>query len=1218
MSAPNSETNTSPEIESKPKQIAQPIYAHAVSWTWLVGGLIAIVVLGGAITGMYFLQAQSSATRMLSVVDSLVKESDEYKEEMEQSNDPTVKKEKITESLNKRIQAANLLDQFHRANPENPNELVLTKLYDVLESLYKDYGEGSTPLGLQRGDQLSKLAVDLTQIVSDSDSLKYRKKLLELEWDRRNLPGIIDRGKQLLESARRAGEVENYDALRYIALALFEHLPVGAYNPREYSLPPVFEDELDKLLGKLNKAKPDDIEVAKRYAEFIASVDHHDVNRQRIIRASASDQLVREKKPEDRLAEAKRIVDNMVQRNRDDPAAYLARYHFNAFLVSAGIVPANTNALDQADPDLATVLRLSPSNAEGLILSSLDALRQAQRAADNGEPERAAKWQKDAEDFLHKTVRDNPSDPFGYQYLGDFMLFVRRDPTKAIEAWNGGLANTHHRGDEELIGRLVLVLIEQGMLDEVREKLVRLDRALAEIRVTRPDDADRTRQMRDLLSAQLSNAEANIAASKIDMARRENRSAEVRRLYSVVQAKKGEATQNYEKVLQNWGKDPNHYIFLSEKKSVYNMLLPESLLQLGDLKMDWGEWDSAAKYFERALPIPSAEVQRRALLKLSVAHQQGGRLDEAARALKRISDRYPDDLPVRYAYATLLFRSQIASNAADTETLDTIEKELQTIGQHRSELTQPWAVDIRLIHLGVARANLSNSADTIVEAMKDAARKFRVLEKQTFPPDAEGKVKNYIDDPAFVAELVGIYSSLSELDDFKRLLVVLQAFPEGEDAYYEARINDALRRDDKDLAIAIIDEAGTSTRLSAAKKERFVILLQSLKKDTPDNNTVLETAYNQLKTAFDTAPETLKPQAFFILANMSLDMGNIEQAKQIRERLRSIEGPTGRNWQYVEVRIMLNEKDPDYARMREIQEQIAGTHAGWDMAYILRTLIEEQYLVSNPEDTAVRDKLIESYQAATAAGNTRPDIWQRLVGLLDRAGRTDDAREAIRMAARNGVVLETRAGQFPQPFGRMYSDVQEFIAKEDHAAADQTARECIRLAEARSEKHELVFTLHLALGKVFLDSHMTESAMRHLSETAKRGGTYVYPLAVCMAKAGNVDEGFTLLLNEIDLVPSAMTNLLPAVLVLLAQVQPSETVFERIDRLMGRIERGERLTLRTELEASDEDHIISMGTKYVPSRKIQSLTVRLADSDTELDPAVIQFLSPEELGVDAP
>jgi len=211
--------------------------------------------------------------------------------------------------------------------------------------------------------------------------------------------------------------------------------------------------------------------------------------------------------------------------------------------------------------------------------------------------------------------------------------------------------------------------------------------------------------------------------------------------------------------------------------------------------------------------------------------------------------------------------------------------------------------------------------------------------------------------------------------------------------------------------------------------------------------------------------------------------------------------------------------------------------------------------------------------------------------------------------------LPTQAGQFPPPFGRMYADVQVAIDNEDATEADRIAREIIQLAEARSDNPELIFVLNLTLGRVFSEAEMFPSAIRHLSVTAQRGGISVYPLAAAVARSGDIDGGFTLLLDEIDLMPSLMTTLLPTILVLLQTVQPSEAIFERIDRLMDRIERGERLTVRGTLNESEEDQQIFLGTRHVPFRRIQSFVIRFperAEDAGAIDPSALWFIPPEE------
>jgi tetratricopeptide (TPR) repeat protein len=1200
-------------LESKPKKISAPIYTYAVSWKWIIVGFICVLVLGGVVGATYVLQTRNMSKQILDVVKNMIEKSDELKAEMEKTDDVEAKSKLAKGSVDRRRDAVKMLDAYRRSHQENPVESVLTELYKILDSLYKDCGEGTTTQGLQFGTQLSELALELTRNAGDDDLITYRKRLVELEWDRRrSATEIVARGKELLEALLKM-ERPYYEAARYIALALFENLNVEPYDPKTYALPlSIFPETMDTLLMRLNSQKPGDIEIAKRYAEFIVSIDHREPERRQLFVNCASEQLWREKTPEARQADAKRVIDTMVQHNSTDPAAFLARYHFNTTFMP------NPDTLGVPDSDLQTVLKLAPGHAEGLILSSVDAIRRAGVFTENGELELAQNARNQAEAHLLQTVKFNPSEPLGYQYLGDFYLFVKNDPKKAVEVWSEGLKNSNHRGDEELIGRLVIVLLGQKAVDEVRGKLEHLTRTIAEMRLSRPGDVKRTTDMLLLLTAQLLNTEAEIAATKADVARLENKPDEARRLLAVVQQKRGDAIQKYEDVLRDWGgtQRPLDYIFLYERRSVYSMLLPESLLQLGNLKLDWGEWDSAASYFAKAArpEIRSPAIQRMALLRMSVAFQQGGRTDRAVGALRAVASADPNDLAVRYAYGTLLFRNLVTSNSVSTAALDDAERELTELGNRRNELPQPWALDLRLIHLGVLRANLTNDTAIIMKAMDEATRKFRDLETQSYPPDAEGKERKYIDDPAFVAEMVGIYSSFSEGSDFARLLEKLRSFPEGgEDAYYEALINDSLRRGDTEGAIVIIDEAVTSTRLTAAKKERFVALLQSLKERGTDATAAMESVYVQLKTTYDASPESLKPQAFFMLADISLDRGDVEQAKRIMERLRAIEGNNGTHWKYIEVRIMLTEKDPDYERMRQLQETLAGLRVDWDRAYILRTLIEEKYLEAFPGDAPTISKLIESYQAVTRAGNRNQEIWQRLIDLLESADRRQEAVDATREASMLGIALGARQGQLPQPYGRMYADVQTAISNEDPSKADRIAQECVKLAEIRGAAPELIVTLNLVLGKVFLDSQMYDSAIRHFTVTAQRGGTFVYPLALCVAKSGDIDGGFTLLLDEIDLVPGAMTELLPTVLVLLVSVQPTEKIYERIDKLMERLERGERLTMKGTFEEAEEDHVRSLGTRFVPTRKIQTLVFRFPENKEELNPSAIQFLSPEDL-----
>jgi hypothetical protein len=1193
MSTPSpNQSENSPKAASQSKQQTEVLTQYVVSWKWLIGGVIFLLLVSGTLGGLYAVRTANMSTQILKFAQDMTADAEEVKQRIETENDPAKKTDLIRESFKLRTDAANLLNSYRQSDEANVSVAVLEQLYGILESLYIDSGEGSTLTGAERAKQLIDVCVIMVRSVPDADSIKYRTRLVELEWDRRNFRGILDRGKELLQADRNINNKENYDALRLITMALLDRLPTDGYNPIDLQLPPQsFPREMDVLLKRLYDMKPDDVQIASRYAEFVIDV----TKREEFAKCAAND-LLRIKTQPQRQDIAVAVINDMVERNKDNAQAYLARYHFQERYIKGSELQDRSNA------DLKRVLELSPGNPEALILSSRDAFRNSAIAARDGNADRAAEWKKTAEDLLRRTVQDNPGYGMGYQFLGDFLL-TEGKPNEAIDVWNQGVERASRWMTEELIGRIVIVLLEQKRIDEAKQKLELLSRVIAEMRVTRPQSVATVINMRTLLYARLYVDETIVAASKMDATQLANKPEEARRLFNFVQQRRGEALQLLDGLLKQFGGEGNPNDYVIEQSSIYYRLLPQSLILAGQLKMDLGIWDSAVDYFQAASPF--SMVREQALVLSATAYQQGGRVEDSTRMLRAASLQAPDNLQIRYAYATSLFRSQLSSNATDAAGLDEVKKEFDNLEKHRAELPQPWSIDLRLVHLEFARANLSNSADKILEAQNTAVRKFRELENKTFPAAADGAVRKYSDDPDFVTELVGIYSSLSAIADFDRLLPKLREFPNGESLYYAARVNDSLRRDDREGAVALIEEATSSELMTAAQKQRFVQTLQNLKGE--DNANSIEKVYSQLKTTFDQNPDSLRPQAFFILANLSVDREDYENAKLVRDRLEKLEGHNGTMWRYISVRILLGEKTPDFDKLRQIQEEIIVDRPRWDAAYVLRATIEDRFLETSPDDENAKARLMDSLQQAIKNGNMQPAIWARLVSLLEKAGRAGDAKVVMRDAALRGIILDAQTGQFPQPYARMFSQIQESLANEDGENADLVARQCITLAEKRHEKQELLFALNLAIGKAFFDANLYESAKRHLSFAAKRGGTAVYPLAVCMAKSGNVDEGFGLILDEIATTPSAMPMLLPSVLVLLSQVKPTETVYQRIDKLMERVERGERYTLSGKLEASDEDHDIPLGMK-----RVRTMVVRFPGNQERLNLSGIAVAPPDE------
>jgi hypothetical protein len=1184
---PKSESSQSSSVtQSKP--VNSKLAEYVVSWKWLFGGLIILLIFCGTASGLYFLRISNMSGQILTTAQKMVVEAEELKKES-----------KMAESVRKRVDAANLLDNFNRSQL-TPDLKILVELNSVLESLYKDEGKTNTLAGMIRSKQIIDNCTQLIQtIASDKESLAYRIRLMELEWDRRDFAQVIDRAKEVQRVEREFNDRNNYDAMRYLTLSIMNRLPLSGYNPSQINLTPPLPQHLDKLLElvyNMNNMKPsnNDIEIASRYAEFII-----DVKRDTFKKVASQD--LYNAKDEDRKTKALAIIDTMVSRNPEDVSAYLARFRFKTRFIVSEPLP------DKLDPDLQAILKLDPNDVEGLILAGLYVFQQSAIANRAGNTELAEERKKLGEDLLRRNILANPHYGLGYQYLGEYLSGERK-VDEAIQIWSDGIAKSNHPAVEELVGRLVLALLDQKRFEEAEAKIASLNQISIDARMRRPDSVPQIRNMQTLLYSKLyANQGAEILV-KAEEAQIAGRSEEAQRLYVLTQKKNNDAIEGLHRLLNNFGSQAHDYII--DRQSIYARLLPESLLLAGRLFAELGQWDDAVRYFVAVdHPTFATNLQDAAALAAANAYQQQNQPAEAVRILKKAVERSPNNIPLNYYYTQSLFRYQMSRSNPDLQDLELVEERLRLLNEHREQLPQPWIIDLRLIHLEMTKASLSNNSEQILQAQIAAMRKFRELENKELPtrtgkpalqnPNQPEK-KVYSDNLAFLIELAGIYSSLAQLSDFDRIIQKMRELPGGEAAYFTERVNDSLRRNDREGAALVIEEALASDLLTASQKQRFVILLQTLKDKEPNS---LDKVYARLKSTFDQNPDSLKPQAFFLLANMAIDRDDFDYAKILLERLKKLDKTSGAWWRYVQARLLLAEPEPPYDLIRQLQEEVAKIRKDWDMSYLLRATIEEKYLLKNTEDVDVKATLIASYQAAIRCGNVQPIIWNRLLSLYEETQRTEEAQRLRRDAMIRAIALDATASQFPQPYQRMYNQIEKSIFDEDSQNADNIARQCIALAEARREKNELIFSLNLALGKLFFDGGLLDSARRHLTVVAKQGSTNVYPLAVCLAKNQMVDEGFHLILDEINRTPSSQPLLLPSLLVLLSQVRPSEEVLERIDKLMLRIEKGERQILRGTITPDARD--IDLG-----ERRLRAMVIRFPEMTEIPDPKNIEVYPP--------
>lgn len=1157
----------------------QKISEYVVSWTWLIGGLVFLLVVASTLGGLYYYRSSNFSRDVLNVAQKMRSDADELQ-----------KSEEIVKAYQMKMDAANLLMDFNRKQPGDIQ--VLERLNEVLEDLL------ASPVDRRsqriRQSQLIDNCKQLIQAISSNkDSFKYRVRIMELEWEQENLSEAIDRAREVVRIGQEIGR-ENYDAWRYIALAILQRLPTVAFQTQQAQLSQLaLPSSMDELLDKVLRMRPDNIDVARAFAMFIVEAG----NRMEYEQCASADLL--SLGAEDRTKKAMSIIDDMVSRNPQTVRAYLVRFIFKTQYLKPN------EDLEALDSDLDAVLKLAPDNAEGLVLAGLYALKQSIAARQNGQTELADRRKADAENYLKRVVEKNPEYQLGYQRLGDFYDAEKRK-SEAIQVWESGLERSLPLANPELVGRIVIALLEQKSFEKASEKIALLPRLVQEIRQSASSEYIRQVQnLTSLLTAQLYAAEGAEAATKANAAQMAGRQEEARRFFALTQSRSAEATRILERQLGSFGKTSFDYVL--DPASIYTILVGDSLMLAGNIMSDQAKWDRAVFFYEAAMPFP--RLLQEATFRAAVAYQHLNRDAQAVRLLAEAVDRDPENMMLRYLFTQSMFQQQIKQPNTTVEDLESVKEHLLYLADHTDQLPNPWMIDLRLIRIDMEIEGLNNDPEQILRAQRTAIRKIIELESKEFPAKEGEEKKTYSDDLGFLTEVAGVYSSLAQLADFDRVVERMRELPNGEEASFTARINDALNRNDQDGAIQITEEALESDRLTQEQKQRFAVALRNLKNDEPRS---MDKVYAQLKLSYERNPDALKPQVFFLLANMALDRDDIQYAEILESRLEKIEGAPelGTMWRYLKGRRLLMQPNPPFDQIRKLQEEIEQRRENWDMAYLLKASVEERFYFGREMEPEARKTIILAYEKAIRCGNMQSQVWNRLLSFYEEEGRTDAIQALRRDAAVRGVALEASAGQFPQPYQRMFGQVHEYL-QDDPSNSDVIARQCIALAEARGETAQLVFELNMAFGKLFLDADMNKSAQRHLRAVARRGGTFVYPLAVALAKDDQVDAGFTILLDEIDRMPASMGTLVPSILILLSQVQPSEEVFQRLDVLMTRIENGERNVVTGTVEASGGEQVIPVN-----DRRIRSLVVRFPENGETPAAESIEVLLPEDIDVD--
>ncbi|MDR2345598.1 MAG: hypothetical protein LBE18_05995 [Planctomycetaceae bacterium] len=1183
----------SPQVRVATVKVAE----YVVQWKILLIGVIVLLLFIGIAVGIYSFRSANLVADIINTTNDLMREANDIRNKAINEHGDNKNSQEyldaIKESYNQKLNAASLLKNIREKKQDDI--AILKKYNEVLESLLIDEA-GAGTIQIRRRHEIIENCKDIVRnLNATSEILPYQKRIMELEWELRDTTEVLNKAVEIYQSEFTSNNKENYDALRYIALATFPKVSAGVkYEPNQIS--GFSHSYFDELLDKVYKMRKADLEIATCYAGFIIDADNKNY------RESASDTLKNMSEAK-RVEMAQNIIDEMVDLNKDSVSAYLTRYNFNSRFdkyVQKRLLE------DKLDSDLDSALKLDPDNAEGLILAGRYVFRQVAVARAAGKIKLADELREKALNYLKHAVDKNPKLDIAYQFLGDFYQ-SNGNIAEAIRTWEKGIEQSLPYANPELVGRMVIALISTKEFEKARKILAYLDSYLVERNMP---FYKRINEIRSFLTARLDAYEAwalRAKAMTIQDKKDPQNAEEVKRLFALSVKKLSDATQILSKEFPEAENSFAKFQLAGiDAVSIYSQIVSESALLMGRLMADQGKLDTAAKYYEKATEIP--RVAQTASVAAAGIYQQQGNAEKSLNIMEQAVKRDPNNIVLRFLYTQSLFRFCMTSNTVKEIDLDKLQQHLRYLETKREELTAPWIIDIALIQIEITRASLTGNSDVINKATADAVQKFKKIEKRQMPRqrDKDGNllpVTTYSQHLPFMASIASIYASALQKNEYERILSEIRSMKDGEYTYFAERIRDATRRGDSESIEDIItNEIQQSEKLTVTQKERFKTILQ------PQVNkleNLTSRIYESLKSTFDTTPDVMGPNSLFTLANYELDQDNTEKATELMKRIKVLEGESdGTFWRYLYARLLLKSKTPPFDELRELQKTIVSLRSDWDLAYLLKAAIEESAAAGKRIDPETERQIIDAYRETINHGNTQPAIWGRFIAMLEAAGQLDEAR-SFRVTARLQNIVLDAEGIFPQPYQRMYNLVADQIDKKEIKEADKTAQRCVALAETRGESKEFIASLHRKLGKLFLDNDIFDSAIRHLRTIAAMGGIDVYPLAVTMAKADRVDEAFSLILDEIDRFPSMTPALLASTLVLLEQKQPSEKVYERIDRLMNRIESGERLVLRGE-EVPD-DKFISLGDKRIHSIVIQF------DNNNEIPNAKdIEFFEPEE------
>jgi tetratricopeptide (TPR) repeat protein len=658
------------------------------------------------------------------------------------------------------------------------------------------------------------------------------------------------------------------------------------------------------------------------------------------------------------MAEAVALIERMIAQRPNDPMAFLVRYNY----WQQQAKDSQRSDIPEYASDLAKAVELGPDNLTVRLFAGNDAYEKAQtvKQTNNLEtllsatefpaeipPETKAAveqakqlYEKASSHYQHVLDKIDATNSTALIGLGQSSVALG-NPDKAVELWQGAL--TKPREDQLAFHfYLAQLAVQRQKWTKAEDDLKELDKDIEKLNL-RSDRAqfEPLRRTVGLMHARVAMAGEHYAAA----------------IQVLERVTAGQPSSEYE---------------TAEQSQAYRLagLCHERL----------GRPDMAARALENSARLAAKpEVKAATYAAAAQAWESSAAIENAVaaadQAVKLVAN--PESL---FLFARLLAAQQAAlpQSQQKWDRFNEIVDKLRS-AESAEVLNAAWRLDLLQADVRVFQATNADQAQTALENVYLVAT------------DAEQK---YPQDPVLLNRLINVYEQLRHPEDADR---VLQAFQQvTTDPFAQKFAEATLRFGRRQFAEAIAAlDAIPETGVTVAQK----VDITKTRARIMTANGQAQQASDLLKSLAATYPEDLS------IARLRLEVVeqlNDPQARAALEADLLGSGHEDKSWaQVLQLQRLIaaakSEQDPGLLEAFGLLGRLETTRPEWYIVYALRGAAEEKRASFVPADQQrpILDLAARAYERAIALGDRTLGAQERLISVLYRAGRSDDAMTCL-------------------------------------------------------------------------------------------------------------------------------------------------------------------------------------------------------------------------------